>query len=60
MMERTGAPEGDTRGVSPSLAPVFSCAHYFQAGFSFLRKRGVLNVGVVMKSNLATVMIFKS
>ena len=29
-------------------------------GFSFLRKRGVLNVGVVMKSNLATVMIFKS
>ena len=31
--ERTGAREGDTRGVrvSPSRAPVFSCAHYFQA-----------------------------
>ena len=31
MKERTGAREGDTRGVSPSRAPVFSCAHYFQA-----------------------------
>ena len=31
--ERTGAREGDTRGVrvSPSRTPVFSCAHYFQA-----------------------------
>ena len=25
--ERTGAREGDTRGVSPSRAPVFSGAH---------------------------------
>ena len=23
--------EGDTRRVSPSRSPVFSCAHYFQA-----------------------------
>ena len=32
--ERTGAREGDTQGVSrvsPSRAPVFSCARYFQA-----------------------------
>ena len=30
--ERTGAREGDTRGVSPLLArQFFSCAHYFQA-----------------------------
>ena len=37
--ERTGAREGDTQGereplsprVSPSRAPLFSCAHYFQA-----------------------------
>ena len=29
--ERTGAHEGDTRGVSPSRAPVFSCAHYLRA-----------------------------
>ena len=31
MKERTGAREGDTRGMSPSRAPIFSCAHYFQA-----------------------------
>ena len=33
MKERTGAREGDTQGVreAPSRAPVFSCAHYFQA-----------------------------
>ena len=29
--ERTGAREGDTQSGSPSRAPVFSCAHYFQA-----------------------------
>ena len=29
--ERTGAREGDTRGVSTSRAPVFPRAHYFQA-----------------------------
>ena len=28
--ERTGAREGDTPRVSPSRAPVFSCAHHFQ------------------------------
>ena len=29
--ERAGAPEGNTQGVTPSRAYVFSCAHYFQA-----------------------------
>ena len=29
--ERAGAPEGNTRGVTPSRAHVFSCAHFFQA-----------------------------
>ena len=29
--ERTGMREGDTRGVTPSRAPVFCRAHYFQA-----------------------------
>ena len=29
--EGTGTREGDTRGVTPSRAPVFCRAHYFQA-----------------------------
>ena len=29
--ERAGAPERDTRGVTPSRAHVFCCAHFFQA-----------------------------
>ena len=41
--ERTGAREGDTRGVSPSRAPVFSCAHYFQAPST--QARADMNLG---------------
>ena len=55
MKERAGAPEGNTRGVTPSCAHVFSCPHFFQAPATqariFFRRTTNENMKILARSN---------
>ena len=55
MKERAGAPEGNTRGVTPSRAHVFSCPHFFQAPATqariFFRRTTNENMKILARSN---------